>query len=128
MLKLGSTINILDNSGALSVKIINYRKKKTYTKSYVVFNNIVFGVIKEFTPNKKLKKKQLVDVLILGIKKKQSRYNGLYINFNKNFGVTVLKKKHVYEPIASRIYAPVLKEIKRKNIYKQVSIMCKQSI
>lgn len=128
MLKLGSNIQIFDNSGALSVKIINYRLKKTYVSSSVKYNNVVQCVVKKHIPNKKIGKKQLTDILILGVKKKYSRLNGVYINFNKNFGVPIVKKKHFYEPIASRVYAPIMHALKKNNQFKQVALVAKKSI
>lgn len=128
MLYLGSKLIILDNSGAINIKIINLRVKKTYLTSYVNFNNVVQGVVKKHIPNKKLIKKKISEFLIIGVKKKNSRKNGLFIQFNLNFGVAVIKKKHIYEATATRIYAPVMNEIKKNSKLKQISLLAKQAI
>jgi len=85
-------------------------------------------VIKKHISNKKLSNKNLIDTLIIGVKKKSSRKNGFYLNFKTNLGVPVVKKKHLYEAIATRIYTPIMRELKKKALLKQISLLSKQSI
>lgn len=94
MLKIGSKLIIKDNSGANKVKIINLRVKKTYKRSYVGEGAFVLCVLKRFTPSLLVKKKDMVEVLIIHTKKKQNRGNGIFIMFDYNCGLLINKKKN----------------------------------
>lgn len=128
MLYLGSLIYINDNSGAVLVQIINLRKKKTYKSSFACNNSLVFGVIKKQIANKPLKKKKTIELLIVNTKKKNSRKNGVYLNFTQNIGIPVIKKKDIYEPLATKIDSVITQELLKKKIYKQVTLISQKSI
>jgi ribosomal protein L14 len=116
MLRIGSRLNIYDNSGALKLQIINMGRKKTHKKSSLNVCSIAKGVIKESVPNKKIQKKMMVNVLITSTRKKYSRKNGFYVNFNKNVGVLINKER--YTPLATRVKNPVAKELRFNKKYK----------
>lgn len=127
MLKLGSHILVKDNSGAQKIKILHLKKKKTYKHASVSYSALVKGVIKKSQTNKKLKQKDLLDVVISGVKKKSSRLNGFYIQFNHNFGIPIIKKIHLI-PIATRLQLPIGLELKRHKLFKLIIHAAKKVI
>lgn len=130
MLRLGSRVEIYDNSGAIAVKIINLRVKKTYKSSYLSTGSYCLSVVKLDRVNllnkkRSLKKKDIVEILIVCTKKKSSRKNGIYINFSKNIGIPFEYKNKRYQVLASRVFTPVAKEAKKKK-YKYIMLKARK--
>jgi large subunit ribosomal protein L14 len=113
-----SRIDIVDNSGAVKVMLFHVGGKNG-TKSAGV-GDIVRGSVKKANPNGKVKKGDVVSVLIVGTANKISRKDGTSIKFSKNMGVIVNKNNK--EPIATRVLAPVCREIKDLGHSKVVSL------
>ena len=90
MVKIGTSIIILDNSGAKSVKCFSLKKKKNNKSSEGFLGDIIKGSVKKFIPERKVSKKDKLDVLIILHKKKQNYRNGLYQK-NECIGGIVLK-------------------------------------
>jgi len=133
MLYLGSYIKTKDNSGSEFIQIINLKIKKTYTSSFLKTGSICLGVIKKDKINfllkkKSLKKKMLVNLLIVNTKKKTSRKNGFYIQFNENIGIPYEYKNKRLQVFASRVYVPVPKELKKNKKYKHIVLKAKKSL
>jgi large subunit ribosomal protein L14 len=103
-----SRIDIVDNSGAVRVMVFHVGGKNG-TK-FATVGDIVRGSVKKANPHGKVKKGDVVSVLIVGTANKISRKDGTSIKFSKNMGVVVNKNNK--EPIATRVLAPVCREIK----------------
>lgn len=131
MLFVGSKVHIFDNSGATEVKLINLQVKKTIKSSYVKTGSSCLSIVKKtktfFTKKRKiLKTKSFILVLLVGLRKKASRKNGFFLHFNYNAGIPYEYKNKRYQTKASRVYIPILKEIKRKSKYKYIVLKAKK--
>ena len=127
MLKIGSIVGLNDNSGAFNLKILNYKKKKTFKTSYAKVSDIVVGVIKDHNIYKKkllLKSKDKVNAIIVCTKKKYSKKNGIFISFSKNRCIP-LKITRFIVPVASWVYTPVFYELRYFKKFKVISKLSK---
>lgn len=89
MLKLGSYIQILDNSGGKLVKCFHLGFKKTSKQANVVIGDVVKCSIKRYVPLRKVTRKAIVRTLIIFVKKKKLSKDGSCVSFNKNGGVLI---------------------------------------
>jgi ribosomal protein L14 len=78
MLQTGCIVNVCDNSGILSIKII--KQKGNTSARYIFLSNLVFGVLRDFDiyKNSKLKKKDMFTCIIVTLRKKYAKKNGIY--------------------------------------------------
>ncbi len=113
-----SVIDIIDNSGAVKVVLFSVGGKNG--TRYAGVGDVVRGSVRKGTVNGKVKKRDIVSVLITGTKNKISRRDGSSIRLSKNCGVVV--NKATKEPVGTRIFAPVLREIKDLGYSKIVSL------
>lgn len=124
MLQIGSKLKMKDNAGAKAIRIFHMGKKANCKNTFVTYNNVVKGSIIQDVPNKKLKKKSKVLVLIVGTKKKKSRKTGCYVNMRYNLGVIIQDPKK-RKPYATKSKLAVPREVKKDKrnvlIYKIVT-------
>ncbi len=113
-----SRVTIVDNSGALQVMLFAVNGKNN--RHFARVGQIVRGSVKKAQPNGKVSKGDVVSILITGTVRKISRKDGTSIRFSKNMGVVVNKTSG--EPIATRVLAPVCREIKDLGYNKVVSL------
>lgn len=131
MLFIGSKLYVRDNSGASIIKIINLKLKKTYQTTFITTGAFCLGVIKKHKlyhrrKRKGLKKKSLVNTLVVAVKKKTSRKNGFYINFNRNYGLPIEFRIKMYQTCGNRVFIPVLRDFKRRKGFKQIIIRARK--
>jgi large subunit ribosomal protein L14 len=108
---------VADNSGAkklLCIKVLGGSKRK-----YASVGDIVVVSVKEALPNGKVKKGSLAKAVIVRTAKEVRRRDGSYIRFDTNSAVLVDKDG---EPIGTRIFGPVARELRAKNFMKIVSL------
>lgn len=122
MLYKGSIVYVNDNSGAVSLKILNIKRNRARNAT---LSDIVFGVVRDFNPNKKLTVKDFVTAIVVTVCKKSSKGNGLFINFDSNF-VIPLKITRFIKPLANRVYSVAFYELRYKKKLKVVvqSALC----
>jgi large subunit ribosomal protein L14 len=118
MLQERSIINITDNCGATKVMLFSVNGKNN--QSFVRVGAIAVGSVKKASPNGKVKKGQIVHVLIVRTRSRINRKDGSSISFSDNAGVVVNKTNR--EPIATRIFGPVARELREKGHHKVVSL------
>lgn len=118
MLQERSIVNIADNSGASKVMLFSVRGKNNQYSAKV--GSIVVGSVKKASPNGKVKKGQVVHILIVRTRAKINRKDGSSIRFSDNAGVVV--NKATKEPIATRVFGPVSRELREKGYNKIVSL------
>jgi len=117
MIQDGTVLKIADNSGA---KIVKCFKVLGHSKiRYARLGDIVKASVKEAQPRAAIKKKQIVDVVIVRQRKELRRKDGTYIRFDENAGVIVNKEKL---PIGTRVFGPVARELRDKGFMKIVSL------
>jgi large subunit ribosomal protein L14 len=117
MIQMESVVDVADNSGAKRVKcikVIGGSKRK-----YASIGDIIVVAVKDAAPNGKVKKGQLARAVIVRTKKELRRGDGSYIRFDTNSAVLLNKDN---EPIGSRIFGPVARELRAKQFMKIVSL------
>lgn len=117
MIQMQTRLNVADNSGAkelMCVKVIGGSKKR-----YASIGDIVIVSIKEAMPNAKVKKGDVAKAVIVRTIQKLRRPDGSYIRFDDNSAVLINAAK---EPIGTRIFGPVARELRAKQFVKIVSL------
>ena len=107
MIQMQSLLKIADNSGARSVmciKVLGGSKRR-----YANIGDIIKVAIREAIPTGKVKKGQVVDVLIVRTKKGVRRRDGSLIKFDENAAVLINAQK---APIGTRVFGPVTRELR----------------
>ncbi len=118
MVQEESKLKVCDNSGARTVKVI--RVLGGYKKRYARIGDIVTVAVKEATPRAQIKKGDVVHAVLVRSKKEVRRPDGSYIRFDDNAVVIIDKKSK--EPRSTRIFGPVVRELRGKGYAKIVSL------
>lgn len=118
MLQERSIINITDNSGAVRAMVFAVNGKNNRRSAGV--GDIVKGSVKKSSPGGKVKKTQKVDILIVRTKMRIHRKDGSSILFQDNAGVIINKANK--EPIATRVFGPIARELRELGFNKLVSL------
>ncbi len=117
MIQMQSTLTVADNSGARKlccIKVLGGSKRK-----YAGIGDIIVCSVKEAMPNSKVKKGEIVRAVIVRTAKEVNRPDGSYIRFDTNSAVVVSAGG---EPIGTRIFGPVARELRAKKFMKIVSL------
>ncbi len=117
MVQTTTTLDVADNSGAK--KIMCIRVLGGTRRKYASLGDIIVVSIKEAIPNAKVKKGDIAKAVIVRTKKEVSRQDGSYIRFDANSAVLVDKDN---EPIGTRIFGPVARELRAKRFMKIISL------
>ncbi|MBK47494.1 MAG: 50S ribosomal protein L14 [Pelagibacteraceae bacterium] len=110
-------LNVADNSGAKLVqciKILGGSKRRSAN-----IGDVIVVSVKEAIPNGKVKMGEVTRAVIVRTKKGVSRRDGSLIRFDKNSAVLLTKEG---EPIGTRIFGPVTRELRLKNFTKIISL------
>lgn len=117
MIQMQSELDVADNSGARRVeciKVIGGSKRK-----YASIGDVIVVAVKDAIPNGKVKKGQVARAVIVRTSKEIRRSDGTYIRFDTNSAVLVNAEN---EPIGTRIFGPVARELRAKQFMKIVSL------
>jgi large subunit ribosomal protein L14 len=117
MIQMQTTLTVADNSGARKlccIKVIGGSKRK-----YAGIGDIIICSVKEAMPNSKVKKGDVVRAVIVRTAKEVNRPDGSYIRFDSNSAVVV---NAAGEPVGTRIFGPVARELRAKRFMKIVSL------
>jgi large subunit ribosomal protein L14 len=117
MIQVESRLKAADNSGAKElycIKVLGGTRKR-----YATVGDIIVVSIKDAIPNSKVKKGDVAKAVIVRTKKEVKRPDGSYIKFDDNSAVLINQQK---EPIGTRIFGPVARELRAKNFMKIVSL------
>jgi large subunit ribosomal protein L14 len=117
MVQTTTTLDVADNSGAkkiMCIRVLGGTKRK-----YASLGDVIVVSIKEAIPNAKVKKGDVAKAVIVRTKKEVSRQDGSYIRFDANSAVLVDKDN---EPIGTRIFGPVARELRAKKFMKIISL------
>jgi large subunit ribosomal protein L14 len=117
MLQMTSRLEVADNSGAKEVFIINVAGGSL--RYYGSIGDVITVSIKEALPNAKVKKGDVAKAVIVRTKKEIRRADGSYIKFDVNSAVLINKE---LEPIGTRIFGPVARELRAKKFMKIISL------
>ena len=117
MIAFHTYLDAADNSGAKSmqvIKILGGSKRK-----YASLGDVVVVAIKEALPAAKVKKGDVAKAVIVRTAREVGRPDGSYIKFDTNSGVLIDAKG---EPIGTRIFGPVARELRAKKFLKIISL------
>ena len=117
MIQMRSILDVADNSGARKIAVINPIGGST--GRYARLGDIVTASVKEATPESNVKKGSVVKAVIVRTAKEVARADGSYIRFDSNSAVLINKDN---EPIGTRIFGPVARELRAKKFMKIISL------
>ena len=117
MIQMQSNLDVADNSGAKRVqciKVLGGAKRK-----YASVGDVIVVTIKEAIPRGKVKKGEVRRAVIVRTSKQIQRQDGSSIKFDTNAAVLLSNSG---EPIGTRIFGPVVRELRFKKFMKIVSL------
>ena len=115
MIQMQSRLDVADNTGARSVmciKVLGGSRRR-----YASVGDIIKVTIKDAAPRGKVKKGQVYDAVVVRTAKGVRRPDGSLIKFDSNAAVLLNSK---YEPIGTRIFGPVTRELRTERFVKIV--------
>ncbi len=117
MVQMTTTLDVADNSGAkklMCIKVLGGSKRK-----YASIGDVIVVSVKEAIPGAKVKKGEVAKAVIVRTSKEIARADGSYIRFDSNSAVLINKDN---EPIGTRIFGPVARELRAKKFMKIISL------
>jgi len=117
MIQMQSNLDVADNSGAKRVqciKVLGGSKRRTAS-----VGDVIVVSVKEAQPRTKVKKGDVHRAVIVRTRKDVRRPDGSVIRFDSNAAVLVNKSE---EPIGTRIFGPVTRELRAKRYMKIISL------
>ena len=117
MIQTYTYLDVADNSGARSVRCFHVLGGTR--RRYGGIGDIIVVSVREAIPRAAVKKGQVVKAVIVRTKKSARREDGSYIRFDRNACVLVNAQG---EPLGTRIFGPVARELRKKKFMKIVSL------
>jgi len=117
MIQTETVLEVADNSGAKKlkcIKVLGGSKRK-----YASVGDIIVASVKEAIPNGKVKKGAVAKAVVVRTSKEIRRRDGSYIRFDTNAAVLINSEG---EPIGTRIFGPVARELRAKKFMKIISL------
>jgi large subunit ribosomal protein L14 len=117
MIQTESTLQVADNSGARKVsciKVLGGSKRK-----YASIGDVIVVSVKEAIPNARVKKGEVRKAVVVRTRKGLGRPDGTYIKFDENAAVLIDAQN---EPIGTRIFGPVARELRARRFMKIISL------
>lgn len=117
MIQMRTQLDVADNSGArrvMCIKVLGGTKRR-----YAGLGDVIVVSIKEAIPEAKVKKGDVKRAVIVRLKKETRRPDGTYIKFDGNSAVLINEQG---EPIGTRIFGPVARELRAKKFMRIISL------
>ncbi len=117
MIQAETMLDVADNSGAKKlqcIKVLGGSKRR-----YASIGDVIVVSVKEAIPRTKVKKGDVKRAVIVRTKKEIRRADGSYIKFDQNSAVLINEQK---EPLGTRIFGPVARELRNKQFTKIISL------
>ena len=117
MIQMQSNLDVADNSGARRIqciKVLGGSKRR-----FASIGDIIIVSVKDAIPRGKVKKGEIFRAVVVRTKKDFQRTDGTSLKFDKNAAVLLDKQG---EPIATRIFGPVTRELRTKKFLKIISL------
>jgi len=118
MIQESTRVIVADNSGAKTAECI--RVLGGTRRRYARVGDIIVASVKSAIPNGNVKKGQVVKCVIVRTRKEIGRQDGSYIRFSDN--AAVILQEDSQEPVGTRIFGPVARELRAKRFMKIVSL------
>jgi large subunit ribosomal protein L14 len=117
MIQMQTVLNVADNSGAKKVaciKVLGGSKRR-----YAGVGDVIVVSVKEAIPNSKVKKGDVMKAVIVRTAKATRRPDGSFLKFDDNSAVLI---NNQLEPVGTRIFGPVARELRAKQFMKIISL------
>ncbi|HBH86300.1 MAG TPA: 50S ribosomal protein L14 [Syntrophaceae bacterium] len=117
MIQMQTILNVADNSGARKVaciKVLGGSRRR-----YASIGDIIVVSVKEAIPNSKVKKGDVMKAVVVRTVKEVRRPDGSYVKFDDNSAVLITNQ---LEPVGTRIFGPVARELRAKQFMKIISL------
>lgn len=117
MIQTETRLKVADNSGAkelLCIRILGGTKRQ-----YANIGDVIVCAVKEATPGGAVKKSEVVRAVVVRTKTGARRADGSYVKFDQNAAVII---KEDMQPVGTRIFGPVARELREKGFMKIVSL------
>jgi large subunit ribosomal protein L14 len=118
MIQESTRLTIADNSGAKIVEC--FRVLGGTRRRYARVGDVIVAAVKSAIPNGNIKKGQVVKCVVVRTRKEIGRKDGTYIRFGDNAAVILAEESQ--EPVGTRIFGPVARELREKKFMKIVSL------
>jgi len=117
MIQEGTNLKVADNTGAKAIRC--FKVLGGTRRRYAGIGDVVVAAVKEASPHGLVKKKEVVQAVIVRQKQKLVRKDGSYISFDENAAVLINKDK---TPRGTRIFGPVARELRDSGYMKIISL------
>jgi large subunit ribosomal protein L14 len=117
MIQMRTNLDVADNSGAKRVQCIKVLGGSR--RRYAAVGDVIVVSVKEALPGAKVKKGEVAQAVVVRTRHQMSRADGSYIRFDENSAVLINKER---EPIGTRIFGPVARELRAKKFMKIISL------
>ena len=117
MIQMQSVLNAADNSGArrlMCIKVLGGSRRR-----YAGIGDVIRVTVKEAIPRGKVKKGEMYNAVVVRTRKGVRRPDGSVIRFDSNAAVLL---NHQLQPIGTRIFGPVTRELRSERFMKIVSL------
>jgi large subunit ribosomal protein L14 len=112
-----SVLEVADNSGAkrvMCIKVLGGSRRR-----YAALGDVIVVSVKEALPGSKVKKGDTAKAVVVRTKREYRRNDGSYIKFDENSAVLINAQ---LEPVGTRIFGPVARELRAKKFMKIISL------
>ena len=117
MIQMQTKLMVADNSGAKKlqcIKVLGGSRRR-----YAHIGDIIVVSVKEAIPNSKVKKGSVMKAVVVRTKRETRRPDGTFVRFDDNSAVIITQQR---EPVGTRIFGPVARELRARNFMKIVSL------
>ncbi len=117
MIQQQTILDVADNSGAkkvMCIKVLGGTRKR-----YATLGDVIVVAIKMAIPEGQVKKGTVAKAVVVRTTREVRRQDGSYIKFDRNAAVLI---NNANEPIGTRIFGPVARELRKKNFMKIISL------
>ena len=117
MIQMQTNLDVADNSGArrvMCIKVLGGSKRK-----YATIGDVIVVSVKEAIPRGRVKKGDVMKAVVVRIPRTSSAPDGSIIRFDRNAAVLINPQT---EPVGTRIFGPVPRELRAKNHMKIISL------
>ncbi len=117
MIQQQTVLDVADNSGAkrlMCIKVLGGTRRR-----YASVGDVIVVSVKEALPKARVKKGEVLRAVVVRTKKEVRRRDGSYIKFDTNSAVLI---NDVMEPLGTRIFGPVARELRAKRFMKIISL------
>ena len=118
MIQMQTNLDVADNSGArrvMCIKVLGGAKRR-----YAHVGDVIVVSVKEAIPRGRVKKGDVLRAIVVRTSQGIKRKDGSMIRFDKNAAVIISKTSG--EPVGTRIFGPVPRELRAKNHMKIISL------